>query len=207
MGPRPIAGCLEPRRATPQGLDVMTATRPDALGRKPPSQGPGAVTTGHRALMRQARSRRAGGSEALGGGAALAPSRTGDLRPPASALVPAFACRFGKGQKSACIRGGHCVYCSVHAGLAQLVARNLAKVEVAGSNPVARSMHPSGRSRIGPFHIWRRGQAVRQRPAKPLPPVRIRASPPSTARAGTESVGPLSHGGPLSCACDASSRA
>ena len=29
---------------------------------------------------------------------------------------------------------------SLHAGLAQLVARNLAKVEVAGSNPVARSM-------------------------------------------------------------------
>ena len=31
------------------------------------------------------------------------------------------------------------------AGLAQLVARNLAKVEVAGSNPVARSMHSPGR--------------------------------------------------------------
>ena len=28
-----------------------------------------------------------------------------------------------------------------HAGLAQLVARHLAKVEVAGSNPVARSMN------------------------------------------------------------------
>ena len=31
-------------------------------------------------------------------------------------------------------------YFSRHAGLAQLVARHLAKVEVAGSNPVARSM-------------------------------------------------------------------
>ena len=31
-------------------------------------------------------------------------------------------------------------YYSRHAGLAQLVARHLAKVEVAGSNPVARSM-------------------------------------------------------------------
>ena len=32
-------------------------------------------------------------------------------------------------------------YFSRHAGLAQLVARHLAKVEVAGSNPVARSMN------------------------------------------------------------------
>ena len=28
------------------------------------------------------------------------------------------------------------------------------------------------------FDEWRRGQVVRQRPAKPSPPVRIRASPP-----------------------------
>ena len=33
---------------------------------------------------------------------------------------------------------GYIIPCD--AGLAQLVARNLAKVEVAGSNPVARSM-------------------------------------------------------------------
>ena len=37
------------------------------------------------------------------------------------------------------------------AGLAQLVARNLAKVEVAGSNPVARSRNSRGRSVTGPF--------------------------------------------------------
>ena len=40
-----------------------------------------------------------------------------------------------------CTAGRFPLYCFVHAGLAQLVARNLAKVEVAGSNPVARSMH------------------------------------------------------------------
>ena len=37
------------------------------------------------------------------------------------------------------------------AGLAQLVARNLAKVEVAGSNPVARSMISTGRFRSAFF--------------------------------------------------------
>ena len=37
------------------------------------------------------------------------------------------------------------------AGLAQLVARHLAKVEVAGSNPVARSMHHPGRFRSAFF--------------------------------------------------------
>ncbi len=42
----------------------------------------------------------------------------------------------------ACIGRAVCVYYSSRfAGLAQLVARNLAKVEVAGSNPVARSMN------------------------------------------------------------------
>ena len=37
------------------------------------------------------------------------------------------------------------------AGLAQLVARHLAKVEVAGSNPVARSMHEMGPVLDRPF--------------------------------------------------------
>ncbi len=37
-----------------------------------------------------------------------------------------------------------------------MVERNLAKVDVAGSNPVSRS------------RVWRRSQAVRQRSAKPL---------------------------------------
>ena len=75
---------------------------------------------------------------------------------------------------------GYIIPCD--AGLAQLVARNLAKVEVAGSNPVARSMIIRAGSSIGLFDIRRSGQVVRQRPAKPLPPVRIRASPPKHPR-------------------------
>ena len=47
------------------------------------------------------------------------------------------------------------------AGLAQLVARHLAKVEVAGSIPVARSMHSSEPVHIGSFHMarWPSGKA------------------------------------------------
>ena len=37
------------------------------------------------------------------------------------------------------------------------------------------------------FFIWRSGQVVRHGPAKPLPPVRIRASPPD--RPGTRAIG------------------
>src|SRR5688500_9606277 len=57
------------------------------------------------------------------------------------------------------------------AGIAQLVERNLAKVEVAGSSPVARSGARKG------YVVRRRGQVVRQRTANPRPPVRIRAAP------------------------------
>jgi hypothetical protein len=32
----------------------------------------------------------------------------------------------------------------MHAGIAQLVERNLAKVDVAGSSPVSRSRYPAG---------------------------------------------------------------
>ena len=46
---------------------------------------------------------------------------------------------------------------NMYADLAHLVERDLAKVEVAGSSPVIRS-------------IWRHSQAVRQRSAKPLRP-------------------------------------
>ena len=75
--------------------------------------------------------------------------------------------------------------------MAQLVEHNLAKVGVAGSSPVFRSIICK---RAGPFgrlfftadvHSqlaeWRRGQVVRQGPAKPSPPVRIRSSPPSSS--------------------------
>ena len=79
---------------------------------------------------------------------------------------------------------------SCDAGLAQLVARNLAKVEVAGSNPVARSMISTGRSSIGLLHIRRSGQVVRQRPAKPLSPVRIRASPPEFSKVRCSAIWP-----------------
>ena len=50
-----------------------------------------------------------------------------------------------------------------NADLAHLVERDLAKVEVAGSSPVIR--------------LWRHSQAVRQRSAKPLSPVRFRVAP------------------------------
>ena len=68
--------------------------------------------------------------------------------------------------------------------MAQLVEHHLAKVRVAGSNPVVRSIvldelvgKPTS-SLEDKTPGWRRGQVVRQRPAKPSPPVRIRASPP-----------------------------
>ena len=62
----------------------------------------------------------------------------------------------------------HIVAIANDAGVAQLVERNLAKVNVAGSNPVSRSIISSGR----------RGRAVRQRSAKPRSPVQLRTSPP-----------------------------
>ena len=57
------------------------------------------------------------------------------------------------------------IYSNSHAGVAQLVERDLAKVEVASSSLVTR------------FFIRRRGRVVRQRPAKPCTPVQIRTSP------------------------------
>ena len=68
------------------------------------------------------------------------------------------------------------------ADLAHLVERNLAKVEVAGSTPVIRSKGlPWGFSPIAPcqkFGKWRHSQAVRQRSATPLSPVRFWVAPP-----------------------------
>jgi hypothetical protein len=48
-----------------------------------------------------------------------------------------------------------------------VVECDLAKVEVAGSNPVSRSQEPR-RSLPGLFNVWRRTQVVRERSAKPL---------------------------------------
>ena len=87
-------------------------------------------------------------------------------------------------QKCPCIGNSvRLVYLLADADMAQLVEHHLAKVGVAGSNPVVRSrMLKAGQFKAWPafFNIWRRGQVVRQRPAKPSPPVRIRASPPES---------------------------
>ena len=66
---------------------------------------------------------------------------------------------------------------SWHADVAQLVAHHLAKVRVAGSNPVIRSKvqwHQPQR--------WS-GRVVRQRPAKPCTRVRFPSPPPRWTRA------------------------
>ena len=55
------------------------------------------------------------------------------------------------------------------AGIAQLVERNLAKVEVDGSRPFSRSK------------FWRDSKAVMQRIANPSSPVRLRVAPPENA--------------------------
>ena len=55
-----------------------------------------------------------------------------------------------------------------------MVECDLAKVEVAGSNPVSRSIIFSSDDEI----LRRRRQVVRQRSAKPPSPVQIRAAPP-----------------------------
>ena len=57
---------------------------------------------------------------------------------------------------------------AMFAGIAQLVERNLAKVEVASSNLVSRS---SARLRLD-------GRVVMQRTATPFTPVRFRLEPP-----------------------------
>jgi hypothetical protein len=80
---------------------------------------------------------------------------------------------------------------SQFAGIAQLVERNLAKVEVASSNLVSRSKHlknPGGFSqKMGslsfPFVsvtivFWRDSKAVMQRIANPSSPVRLWVAPP-----------------------------
>jgi hypothetical protein len=62
---------------------------------------------------------------------------------------------------------------SLRADVAQLVAHHLAKVRVAGSNPVIRSRVKGG---IKPPR-WS-GRVVRQRPAKPCTRVRFPSPPP-----------------------------
>ena len=63
------------------------------------------------------------------------------------------------------------------AGIAQLVERNLAKVEVASSNLVSRSRF-SSINRIQEYTQRLGGRVVMLRPAKPSTPVRFRPQPP-----------------------------
>ena len=87
---------------------------------------------------------------------------------------------------------------STKCGNSSGVEHNLAKVGVASSNLVSRSIFCPGGGMVdtrdlkslgnyfragsspalGTTSIWRHGQVVRQKPAKLLPPVRIWVSPP-----------------------------
>ena len=78
-----------------------------------------------------------------------------------------------------------------NAGIAQLVERNLAKVEVASSNLVSRSRHEKGSQCFpflsGPSRLkkTRRGsKAVMHRIANPSRSVRLRPAPPDARYAG-----------------------
>jgi predicted acetyltransferase len=65
-----------------------------------------------------------------------------------------------------------------YAGIAQLVERNLAKVEVASSNLVSRSKL-QGKLHASPFSLyWRNGRVVMLRTANPPTSVRFRVAPP-----------------------------
>ncbi len=70
-----------------------------------------------------------------------------------------------------------------HADVAQLVAHHLAKVRVAGSNPVIRS-----KVRWHQPHWWS-GRVVRQRPAKPCTRVRFPSPPPRRTPGAISSAG------------------
>ena len=67
-------------------------------------------------------------------------------------------------------------FCSRASGNNSVVECDLAKVEVAGSNPVSRSIILFLAHRV--VLLRRRRQVVRQRSAKPPSPVQIRAAPP-----------------------------
>ena len=73
-----------------------------------------------------------------------------------------------------------------HADVAQLVEHHLAKVRVAGSNPVVRSGSGASGDRRERLFLWCGtsrwvGRVVRQRPAKPCTRVRIPYPPPSAS--------------------------
>ena len=66
-----------------------------------------------------------------------------------------------------------------YADVAQLVEHHLAKVRVAGSNPVVRSERVSRKATAltGPALAWWVGREARQRTANPCTPVQIRYPP------------------------------
>ena len=70
------------------------------------------------------------------------------------------------------------------ADVAQLVERNLAKVEVASSNLVVRSKEQGDLP--DPLHSWWSGREARQRPAKPSTRVQIPSPPPRTISSAGE---------------------
>lgn len=69
------------------------------------------------------------------------------------------------------------------ADVAQLVAHHLAKVRVAGSNPVIRS-----KVQVASIQRWS-GRVVRQRPAKPCTRVRFPSPPPAFDPGAISSAG------------------
>ncbi len=87
------------------------------------------------------------------------------------------------------------------AGLAQLVARHLAKVEVAGSIPVARSMHSSEPVHIGSFHMarWPSGKAEACKAFIPgsNPGLASRTAMPTVAGGGTSAAPNPKRGEPV----------
>ena len=71
------------------------------------------------------------------------------------------------------------ILCGRYAGVAQLVELHLAKVVVAGSNPVSRFLYRCFLYKSGKFinYFRRHSQVVRQRSAKPPSPVQVRMPP------------------------------
>ena len=71
---------------------------------------------------------------------------------------------------------------SINAGIAQLVERNLAKVEVESSRLFSRSKFQKREASASLFcqgsGFWRGSKAVMPRIANPVSPVRLRTAPP-----------------------------
>ena len=95
---------------------------------------------------------------------------------------PEFVIRRSSAKVLVARRGGRPQRMS-QADVAQLVERNLAKVEVASSNLVVRSKEEGA---SGSLHSWWSGREARQRPAKPSTRVQIPSPPPRTISSAGE---------------------